>query len=422
MARDDGEGLRRVSATAADATPPYTNVRDEWPSWSSDGRRILFLRGIGSESELRVLSLADGSTARFGRSTSEIGLPRIDTPAWSPDGRSVVFASVCASCQAFTNLYVMNEDGGVREITRGPPYFFAPTFTRDGRRILAVRYTPGQGQPVELWSLALDGSDRQRVFVSADEVIRSGPFTLSNLQYALSPDGRRLALNANGKLFSTQLANTTILQRHAQIEPVIQGGTAFADEPTPRLLLAGGPQFSQLPLSSVELNDSGQRRTILERASPQEVDQHPAWLPDTPPPVADLTPPALELAGGTAAVRLAKRKRPRYPRMAARSIRLQAFDSSGVRSVESSVSRLVHTRRGTRCRFLDRRGFGRPRRCGRPRFSAATSAPGLRARLARLRAGRYRLDVRANDVHARRSRPKLLRFSVAPRKTTAKRR
>ena len=106
--------------------------------------------------------------------------------------------------------------------------------------------------------------------------------------------------------------------------------------------------------------------------------------------------------------------------MVPRSIRLQAFDSSGVRSVESSLSRLINTRRGARCRYLGRRGFSRLTRCGRPRFSAATSAPALRTRLARLSAGRYRLDVRAKDVHARRSRPKLLRFTVAPRRRATK--
>ena len=150
----------------------------------------------------------------------------------------------------------------MRRLTDGPAYYATPRFTPDGRRILAVRWAPGE--QIRLVSLALDGTDEQLVFVSSDPVARIGPFAVANLEYAQSPDGRNLALNDTGTLYSTWLGAGAFVRRHGSLGFVQTRGFTYADELAPRAILSGGENYPGLPLTSVALDGSGKRQTILE--------------------------------------------------------------------------------------------------------------------------------------------------------------
>ena len=86
----DGSGKRRVVETAGHATP----------SWSPDGRRIVFQTRSGPG--LTVVN-ADGS----GQQRLTIG----NHPAWSPDGQRIAFGRAPTTSNADWDIFVMNADG-----------------------------------------------------------------------------------------------------------------------------------------------------------------------------------------------------------------------------------------------------------------------------------------------------------------------
>ena len=114
-------------------------------------------------------------------------------PAWSPDGRRIAFVRFTGAFDAVWNhdpreIYVMNSDGSnVRRLTRNRLYDGAPSWSRDGRRILFSR-----GRVVvdrltrvhaDLWVMQVDGQRKRRLTRSR----------AVELDAAFSPDGRRIA-------------------------------------------------------------------------------------------------------------------------------------------------------------------------------------------------------------------------------------
>jgi TolB protein len=154
-----GSGLRKVVSDA------------ETPSWSPDGRKIAFLRGVaifvinsdgsaprrlqsGGEPS-RVSWSPDGRLLLFDRVVkgnrdvyvirpNGTGLKRLTTragdddgAAWAPDGRRIAFS---CEVKARSDLCTMKADGSaLRHLTRDGQYNFGPAWSPDGRWIAFVR-------------------------------------------------------------------------------------------------------------------------------------------------------------------------------------------------------------------------------------------------------------------------------------------
>jgi TolB protein len=168
----DGTGLRRLTAPRGQDC--------SWLGWSPDGRKLDFTQNDGCEGDMAVFVVdADGThlkrltRARYGHSN----------PAWSPDGRSILYLSSPGG-----RLYLMDADGGNKraipgthlEDPGGTPSMPPAVWSRDGKRIFYLDY---QGALVVV---RRDGSARRRV-------TRGTAFR----EFALSPDGTRVALAAN---------------------------------------------------------------------------------------------------------------------------------------------------------------------------------------------------------------------------------
>ena len=107
------------------------------PSWSPDGRRLVFQSEREGHTQLYVIG-ADGSGER--RLTWSLGE---DThPAWSPDGGWILFDS---DRDGVWNLYAVQPDGtGERRLTHPGPtpteeFARHPGWSPDGKRIVFQR-------------------------------------------------------------------------------------------------------------------------------------------------------------------------------------------------------------------------------------------------------------------------------------------
>lgn len=127
-------------------TRPRRGRSDSSPAWSPRGPTIAFVRRQApSSAPVILLVRPDGRELRM--------LTRGDAPSWSPDGRRIVFAWGDA-------IYRIDADGRARTrlasglAARGGD--LQPRWSPDGRKVLYV--TRGG-----LWTMDVDGSDRVRV-------------------------------------------------------------------------------------------------------------------------------------------------------------------------------------------------------------------------------------------------------------------
>ena len=108
---------------------------DSHPSWSPDGRKLVFVSRRDGNAEIYVMN-ADGSGLRNLTRTPSDDLD----PAWSPDGRAIAFVqkkcmpSRTRGDRCETYLYVVNADGsGLRRLTTDRGHASLQAGRRTGR-------------------------------------------------------------------------------------------------------------------------------------------------------------------------------------------------------------------------------------------------------------------------------------------------
>jgi TolB protein len=141
----DGSGLRRLLRNSG-----------ALPSWSPDGRKIAFERASGGPFSdggkppyIYVMNV-DGSGPRRLTRTAVVNF---SFPSWSPDGRKIVFVS---ERDGNFEVYSVNADGSERRnLTRDPGHDSDPAWSPDGRKIAFVTKRDGN---FEIYVMNADGS------------------------------------------------------------------------------------------------------------------------------------------------------------------------------------------------------------------------------------------------------------------------
>lgn len=171
-----GGAPRRLTRGDADS-------RELFPSWSRDGRSIVYVRwtdtGLG---EIRIASASGGE----GRIVTSVP-GHYAEPRFSPDGRTIVFerrrggALTSARWSEDPGVYRVPASGGAPvRIASGHS---APQFGADGDRVFMIGSDKGRARLV---STSLDGEAR-RVHATGELAT----------DYRVSPDGRMLAFRQN---------------------------------------------------------------------------------------------------------------------------------------------------------------------------------------------------------------------------------
>jgi TolB protein len=164
----------------------YDEERDFAYSWSPDGQRIAFYRGVGVEgggrfdAEWDVFTMAaDGSDVRQLTDVSGV----FGLPVYSPDGSRIAFMS---DREGTVDVWVMNADGSdpvnLTAFDDSTLDDYHPTWSPDGTQIAFVRGRVPPGGPGKLWVI---DADRSNGDVLLDTPLASFP--------TWSPDGTRIA-------------------------------------------------------------------------------------------------------------------------------------------------------------------------------------------------------------------------------------
>jgi len=161
--------------------------------WSSDGTRMLIMRGImrGSDPNEQLFVLhADGSETQVTERPMSIRGGTI-----APDGSRVVFAA--ATSNGGSALYAVDAQGGSAKVLLADANsgIRAPAYAPDGTRLAYIN--GGGDHSNSVWLMNADGSDAHPIVWNESD---RWPGHVSGLTW--SPAGDRIALGLGGKIYT----------------------------------------------------------------------------------------------------------------------------------------------------------------------------------------------------------------------------
>lgn len=172
-------------------TSANDNAMEAWPSWSRDGKSIVFVRWTDSGmGEIHTVGAGGGSSRKI---TSVPGL--YAEPRFSPDGKTIVFerrrggSLISKRWSEDPGIYRIAVAGGKAE--RVSADGAKPQYGATGDRIFMITAADGKSQLV---STDLNGQDK-RSHANGELVS----------DYEISPDGRTLAFRQNYDAYVTPL-------------------------------------------------------------------------------------------------------------------------------------------------------------------------------------------------------------------------
>ncbi|MDQ3587105.1 MAG: hypothetical protein M3375_01950 [Actinomycetota bacterium] len=189
------DGTQQTRLTFNTGPSPDLPLLDFWPSWSSDGRKIVYtsFRGFPPNGDIFIMN--PNGTGQTRVTTNPAG--DLD-PAFFPNGRKLVFVREVPGPNfddppAAQDIYTINTDGtGATNLTPGPEHETEPAVSPDGTKIAFEREVGGSGNHEsgnhEIFTMNADGSGVTRLTNSP---------TGREQHPSFSPDGTKIVFDDN---------------------------------------------------------------------------------------------------------------------------------------------------------------------------------------------------------------------------------
>ena len=159
---------------------------DEYPSWSPDGKRIAFcsVREGHFNYEVYVMDADGGNQKRLTEN-----LKNEWDPSWSPDGEQIAFSLDRKGDWVNFEIYVMDADGGnQKRLTENRVDDWSPSWSPDGERIAFM--SERDGNP-EIYVMDNDGGNLQNLTNNPHDDWSPSWF---NSPFSVSPAGRKFTM------------------------------------------------------------------------------------------------------------------------------------------------------------------------------------------------------------------------------------
>ena len=177
----------------------YPDGYDGNAAWSPDGRTIAFTRAIPPDAAnsrgrtaIALLDVDSGVT----RDLAIAGLPNpfVSDPTWVNNGKEIVFVTRIPQTAGGGQVWIVSSAGGqARSLTEQPVQALSPTFTGDGR-FMAYFAPDGDGR-IQVWKQEISGTN------TAAPIRMTNHVDVTPTRVRWTADGSTLIYSADGRLW-----------------------------------------------------------------------------------------------------------------------------------------------------------------------------------------------------------------------------